>query len=64
MIRKYENTHCGNYGIGVAPYIPLIPIKIKSLNKKKTDNIFDRETQKAHKDISKYFIKKNKYYIL
>jgi len=59
MIKKYENTHCGNYGIGMAPYIPLVPVKIKSLSKKKNDNIFDRKTQNAHKDISIYFIKKN-----
>ena len=55
MVRKYENTHCGINGIGPPPFIPLTPIKKKYLEKEQK---FDREKQKAHKDISRYFVKK------
>jgi hypothetical protein len=59
MVRKYENTHCGGMnGLCPAPYIPLMPIKKISLNKCKNNILLDRETQKACKDISKYFIDK------
>ena len=60
MVRKYENTHCGINGIGTSPLIPLMPIKNKYLDKSKSknNNKFDRETQKADKDISKFFVKK------
>ena len=58
MNRKYENTHCGNNGLCVtSPYIPLKYPK-KNLSNKESNNILDREKQKAYKDISKYFIKK------
>jgi hypothetical protein len=61
MVRKYENTHCGGInGICPAPYIPLMHVKKNYLNKCKNNKNFDRESQKAKKDISKYFIEKTK----
>jgi hypothetical protein len=53
MNRKYENTHCGNNGISSsAPYIPIV-----KLNKNKND--FNRESQKAYKDLGSFLKNKN-----
>lgn len=56
MVRKYENTHCGINGIGSLPFIPLMPTKNKYLEK--DNKKFDREKQKAYRDVSKFFVKK------
>ena len=53
MNRKYENTHCGDKGLSTsAPYIPIMKIK-------KDKDKFNRESQKAYKDVSLFL--KNKY---
>ena len=53
MNRKYETTHCGEKGLSTsAPYIPIMKIK-------KDKDKFNRESQKAYKDVSLFL--KNKY---
>ena len=53
MNRKYENTHCGEKGLSTsAPYIPIMKIK-------KDKDKFNRQSQKAYKDVSLFFLKYN-----